>query len=234
VASAAVRTGLLAFIVAGLALLGWGLVRYLRAQGPCFVYSHDGEQVFLPAILVKLPDGRPPFVHLNLGLFRIPADVADSGGEILATGPGCGLLRRTVRRESRITLPPPIRFDVAVAGSHALPSGEYGLGLRFEAVGVDPQTASVLGRGPVAADYWQRPRRSGFGDSEIWIDPSSRAAPVLLPCAGRWRIVWSHVDRPTRSIGLVYGTGETEVSIAGDGERCTLTIGPEELENPFR
>jgi len=227
-ASAAGRISLIAVAFVACALGVWRLRGSLREVGQCLVYSHNGEPVFFPAILVRPPDGGKAFVCLDPVIVRIPPEVADSGGEILATGPGCGLLRGMVSHDDRITLPPPIRVTVEVAGTHDLPSGKYGLSLQFEAVGVDPETASVLGRGPVAADYWDQ--TGPLRDRQIWVDPLTRTASALLPCTGRWRIKWNHTDRGP-SLALVYGTGESEVSVDADGQRLTLTIAAQDLES---
>jgi hypothetical protein len=58
---------------------------------------------------------------------------------------------------------------------------------------------------------------------------------VLLPCTGAWRVVWTHEQRPEPgeflTFGIVFGMGESVLTIGSDGEEHTLSIDPEELDN---
>ncbi|MHC4342942.1 MAG: hypothetical protein ACYSX0_22360 [Planctomycetota bacterium] len=205
---------LFAAVLLGAVLIVWQLSVLIGDQDhELRVYSHDGRWVTWPSCVLPSPRGGPAdFVSVyEMGLIQIPADLAERGRDIHVTGPGCGLLSTEFRGEHRITLPPPIRVTIRVPGNFRLPSGDHGVFLEFRASGVNPEIASVLNRAPAALDYLEMPEFPVRFDNTVWLDPVRRSASALLPCAGEWRIVWTHTsrlesgERPTLGLlALVY------------------------------
>jgi hypothetical protein len=85
------------------------------------------------------------------------------------------------------------------------------------------------------SNHWDKPASLGW--DEIWLDPVTRSASVLLPCTGTWRVAWSQSDRrpdgKAPTFGIVFGRGEATLAVAADGEEHTLTIDPDALDKPF-
>jgi hypothetical protein len=198
------------------------------------VYAHNGEWVPNPNVVLPSFSGQPAdFESRGMPLIEIPDRLAVPGREMLVAGPGCGLLRGKLG-DSRITLPPPIEVTIRVSGDFALPSGDHGIMLDFHASGVRPEVASVVEGVTVPSGFWSRPERSWPWAEQIWLDPATRSASVLLPCTGTWRVTWTHTTRPEpgkfQSFGIVFGTGESTVNVAKDGEEHTIEIDPEEMD----
>lgn len=217
-------------ITAGLV---WMLSRGRKDFHELRVFSHDGKWVAMPSCIMPAPSGGPADFVSRPGwpIVEIPKELAKHGRELLATGPGCGFLRTEFRGQDRITLPPPIEVTISVAGQHPLPT-EHGIGLMFHAAGVSSEVASLLDRAPAPSNYCDEPRRRW---PQIWLDPESRSASVLLPCRGRWRVVWTlTLERPKPGEFLIFNVacaqGESLLDIRADGEQHALTIDPEDLE----
>jgi len=197
------------------------------------VYAHNGEWVPNPNVVLPSSPGQPPdFESRGSPLIEIPDRLAVPGREMLVAGPGCGLLRRKLGEDSRITLPPPIEVTIRVSGDFALPSGDDGIMLFFHASGVRPEVASVVEGVAVPSGFWDRPKPPWR--EQIWLDPETRSVSVLLPCIGAWRVEWTHTTRPEpgkfQSLGIVFGMGESTVNVASDGEQHDLTIDPDALD----
>jgi len=218
-----------------LGLASWELIVLVRAAAgehvggiECLVCAENGEVVPEPACLVRFPDGRPDHVPKRRVGILIPDRVADSGGRIMLTAPGCGWLERAVGRQETLTLPPPVRLEVEVPGRFPLPTGAYGIQLLVRSESPDAQVAALLDRAPVAAGYWEQPRAAR--SRQIWIDPATRSVSVLLPRTGLWRIEWIHTRRlEQRGFGLVFGEGACTVRIETSGEHHQLAIRPPDL-----
>lgn len=200
------------------------------------VYSHDGRPVMRPSFRILSSPGKPAlFASDGWALIEIPADLDAEGREIVVAGPGCGLLRAKFGGEHRLVLPPPIRATIRVPGEFELPSGDHGISLRFHALGVSPDAASALLCAPAPATYWDGPPPLLGSSNHVWLDPATRSVSVLLPCTGAWRVVWTHEERPEpgefRSLSIVFGMGESVLTIGSDGEEHALGIDPEEMYN---
>lgn len=223
--------------VAGLVVAGitWLLLPFLQGDHELRLYSHDGRWVRRPSFLILSSPGQPAaFVSHEMFVIEIPADLETEGRQFLASGPGCGLLRATFKGEHRLVLPPPIRARIRVPGRFELPSGDHGIALEFHAQGVSPEVASALLGAPAPSTYWDGPEDLLVFSNHIWLDPATRTASVLLPCTGVWRVVWTHISRreggDAPTFGILFGKGESILSIAADGEEHTLAIDPEDLD----
>ena len=188
------------------------------------VLASDGRPALLPVLAVPTPD--PPWTTLPEH-FGTPILLPDEllGRTAFVTAAGCGV-HRVELGTAPIRLPPPIRITIVVPGAHVLPSGDRGIELHFGAQGVPPGMAALLDRAPASIYYRDLP---SYSERVIWIDPATRSAEVLLPRAGRWLVRWTHRDRPRRSIGIAFATGETTIDVTNDGERHALSIDPDEL-----
>jgi hypothetical protein len=220
-------------VVAGIA---WQLLPLWRGDHELWVYSHDGRLVMAPSVRILASPGQPAaFASSGTPFIEIPPHLTTEGREILASGPGCGLLRAEFRGEHRLDLPPPIRAKIRVPGRFELPSGEHGIDLSFFAQGVSPDVASVLLCAPAASTFWDGPEPF-FPSNHVRLDPATRTASVLLPCTGVWRVVWTHALHPgseegeRSTFGILCGTGESILTIASDGEEHALVIDPEDLD----
>lgn len=230
VAGPSVRFLLLLLCAAVAAVIAWQVGRGSRGYHELRVYSHDGRWILKPRLVMPpFAGGKPDFESSGPVLIRIPRHLATEGREILVSGPGCGLLRTKFEGQGRITLPPPIRATIRVPGEFTLPSGDHGISLTLRLSGVAPEVATAAAVAPVEASHWDRPE-SPVWDERIWVDPKTRSVSVLLPCAGEWAVEWSHVEWPARSLGILFGRGESIVKIAADGEEHAVAIDPKELD----
>lgn len=224
-----------AIIVAVVVVLGWDRFTFLPGNDRLHVSSHDGRRVGKPVIILpSATPGQPPdFESKGLPFVRLPAGLAAEGREILVCGPGCGLLQGKFDGY-RITLPPPVRATIRVPGELKLPRADRGIMLRFELSGVRPEIASVCANAPVPASHWDKPEAL-LGYEQIWLDPATHSASVLLPCTGTWRVSWMLTDRPPEgkvsTFFVGYASGEATLTVAKDGETHALPIDPKDLSH---
>jgi len=213
-----------ACIVAIVGTLAWLGHHWFTARTGIVVKSHTGKLLTRVRALVESdPSGWREPGRGGLGGIAYPG----GDGTLLATARGCGLYRGSVSIAPLLTLPPPLRVTIAVAGDHDLsPDGE-GIKIGAHAVGRHEDVAALLDSAPAPEHYWPSGRIA-----TAWIDPATREVTMLLPCPGEWRMEWMRTHRSDwrhQSMFIVLARGDQRIEVASGGERHEIRISPDEL-----
>jgi hypothetical protein len=182
------------------------------------IVTSEGEPILGAALMLRRPGAEPDFsesTHSGDGWLKIPRSKIRDGAEMLATAPGCAMLRGPLPSGSRIELPPGLLLTLKLPGDFALPRPPRFLKLKLAPADErDPMWSFALAK-VAPHDYLQQAWEDQ--DRRLLVDPDTRSVSLRVPRRGLWRVDWAIMRYETKHEDGRYGRSGIGQGPAGPG-----------------